>query len=170
MSKQQKNIAEQKLTGDNNSSELNRLVIQPALKVFLLALLIRISFYLFTKFFFGNPEFISFDSWEYFYNSQNLEIWQNAKEYIGYEYWYQRTPAYVLFLYLVRPENAIFTQIIISSLGVVLMYKMNKTAGWLWCFYPTSIFNSFQFMKETIYIFIIICLIYTLRKHYYSTL
>lgn len=141
---------------------------QSLLKIFIFALLIRLLFYVFIKFFIGNPEFMSFDSWEYFYNSQNLEVWQKAKEYIGYEYWYQRTPAYVLFLYIIRPENAIAIQIIISSLGVTIMYKMNRIAGWLWCLYPISIFNSFQFMKETVYIFLIICLIYILRRRMIS--
>lgn len=139
------------------------------MRIFLIAVMIRVSVYLIVKIFFGDPEFMSFDSWEYFYNSQNLEAWQNATDYIGYEYWYQRTPGYVLFLYLIRPENAIPIQILISAVGVVLMYRMNKLAGWMWCFYPVSIFNSFQFMKETIYIFLIICLIYILRKQYYST-
>lgn len=144
--------------------------MQQIIKIFLIAFTVRMIFYLIVKIFYGSPEFISFDSWEYYYNSQNLEVWQNAKNYVGYYNWYERTPAYVLFLYIIRPENAIAVQIIISSLGVVLMYKMNKAAGWLWCFYPVSIFNSFQFMKETIYIFLIICLIYTLRKQLYSSL
>ena len=138
------------------------------MKIFFFALVIRICFYLFIKTFYGNPEFMSFDSWEYFYNSQDLTVWQEAKEYIGYENWYERTPGYVLFLYLIRPENAIPIQIIISSLGVFLMYKMNKIAGWMWCFYPISIFSSFQFMKETIFIFLIICLVYLLRRQYYT--
>ena len=139
------------------------------MKIFLIAISTRIIIYVLIKNIFGNPEFISFDSWEYFYNSQNLEVWENAKDYVGYELWYERTPAYVLFLYLIRPENAIFVQTIISALGVVLMHNMNRTAGWIWCFYPVSIFNSFQYMKETFYIFLIIWSIYALRKHYYST-
>lgn len=142
---------------------------KPLIKIFIVALLVRVGFY-FVVGLWGDPEFISFDSWEYYYNSQDLQVWPSAREYIGYEHWWERTPAYVTFLYLVRPQNAIAVQIIISCLGVVLMYRMNSLAGWIWCFYPISIFNSFQFMKETVYIFLIICLIYILRKQYYSTL
>ena len=138
------------------------------IKIFFVALLIRVVVYLFMLNFYGNPSFMTFDSWEYFYNSQDLIVWKNATDYIGYNLWYERTPAYTLFLYLIRPENVIVIQIILSAIGVLFMYKMNKIAGWIFCLYPVSIFNSFQFMKQTLFTTIIIILIYILSGERYK--
>jgi hypothetical protein len=134
------------------------------MKIFIIAILIRTAVYFLMP---GNPSFISFDSWEYYYNSQELQVWDRAAERLGYAEWYYRTPAYTLFLYLIRPDNAIAVQIIISSLTVLLLYKLNYKAGWMFCFYPISIFGSFQYMKETLLIFLIISGVYVIEKHFY---
>ena len=50
------------------------------IKIFFVALLIRVVVYLFMLNFYGNPSFMTFDSWEYFYNSQDLIVWKNATD------------------------------------------------------------------------------------------
>jgi hypothetical protein len=135
------------------------------MKIFLIALLIRLSAWFIFELAYNDASFPHFDSYEYYYNSESLAVWEPAKEKLGYDSWYERTPAYTLFLYLT--DRILLMQILISAFGVLLMYRMNKAAGWAWCFYPMDIIHSFQYMKETLLIFIIISIIYAFKKHDY---
>ena len=120
-------------------------------RIIIIALLLRLLN-------FADP-FIAFDSYEYYHNSKNLEVWDEAKEHHLYDRWYERTPAYVLFLHLTG-EYAIPIQIILSTITVLLVYKINPIAGWLLCFYPVHILGANQYMKETLMIFFIAVLVY----------
>lgn len=109
------------------------------------------------------------DSIEYYITSINLEPHTFFKLLWGYEHWYQRTPAYVLFLHLI--ERNLIVQIFLSSLGCVLMYRINNIAGLLWTFYPQDIIHSFQYNKECLFVFCIILSIFILKnKKFYLTL
>lgn len=138
--------------------------------IFIIALILRTIIYTSLKSSGDNPEFLFFDSIEYYTVSQNLTVPSFITNHLGasghilgYTHWYERTPAYMLFLHIVTVNNAIWLQILLSSIGVVLMYKMNSIAGYIWCVYPVSVFNSFQFMKETLLIFLIILAVFYLR-------
>jgi hypothetical protein len=133
--------------------------------IIFIAIIIRLTTWLVFELVYHEASFPHFDSYEYYYNSENLTVWEEAREKLGYENWYERTPAYTLFLYLT--DRILFIQILISALGVFLMYRMNKIAGWIWCFYPMDIIHSFQYMKETLLIFIIISIIYAFKKYDY---
>ena len=102
--------------------------------------------------------FYGTDAVEYYYNSVDFQVLPGAT----YTNWYERTPAYVLFLHLIQRQLLI--QILLSSIAVVLMFKMNKLAGWLWCFYPFDVISSFQYHKECLLVFLIIGLIYLFRE------
>lgn len=101
------------------------------------------------------------DSIEYYVTSINLEPMEIHKLYWGYSHWYERTPVYVLFLHLIHRELII--QVILSAIACLLMFKLNKVAGVLWMIYPQDIIYSFQYGKETLLLFFIICAIYVLR-------
>jgi hypothetical protein len=103
---------------------------------------------------------------EYFYTSLNLEVHPYFQQFFNYHNWYERTPVYVFFLHIIQRQLII--QILLSAIGVVLMSKMNKLAGWLWCFYPQDIIHSFQFAKEGLLIFCVITAIFLLknRRHW----
>lgn len=105
------------------------------------------------------------DSIEYYITSINLQPHSFFKVLWGYEYWYERTPGYVLFLHFI--ERNLLIQVIISSLGCVFMYKINKYAGLLWIFYPQDIFHSFQYNKECLLVFLIIVSIFFLKHKKY---
>jgi hypothetical protein len=137
------------------------------LKIFIAALGLRLFVHILLNLIFTEPAIVSFDSEEYVRNSYNLEVWDKATEKMGYTEWYQRTPGYTLFLYIVGTKLAIYLQLIISSLSVFLMYRMNKTAGKIWLFYPMELLHPSMYMKETLLIFIIISIIYVFKKHDY---
>ncbi|RPI19696.1 MAG: hypothetical protein EHM58_00390 [Ignavibacteriae bacterium] len=135
------------------------------MKKLLLILLIAFSVRYLTSELLGGP-FISFDhydSMEYLYTSINFNVYPYFQQVYNYHHWYERTPTYVLFLHIIHRELII--QILICSLSTVLMYKMNKLAGWIWCFYPQDIIYSFQYGKEGLLIFCCIAAIYLLRYH-----
>ena len=106
------------------------------------------------------------DEKEYFYNGKNLEIIYNPSEdgrMYDYQHWYNRTPVYMLFRYLTQ-DFTLIVQMIFSSIGVVLMWKMNKIAGWIWCFYPVDVFYSFHYFKFSLMTFLIILSTYLWKK------
>lgn len=127
--------------------------------VFSLALTIRLIFM-----YFLNPTFsaINADTIEYYLTSINLEPHKFFRLLWGYENWYERTPVYVLFLHVIQRQLII--QVILSSIGCVMMYRINKTAGILWIFYLQDIIYSFQYNKESLLLFSIILVIYFLRN------
>lgn len=103
------------------------------------------------------------DTIEYYITSFNFEPHTFFKSMWSYEHWYQRTPLYVIFLHLINRELII--QIIISSIGCALMYKLNKLAGVLWVIYLQDIIYSFNYNKECLLLFCIILSIFLLRNH-----
>jgi hypothetical protein len=135
------------------------------MKIFLIALIIRLAVWFVFETAYGEASFPAFDSYEYYNNAEALEVWPPAGERFNYNNWYERTPAYVLFLYLI--DRVLLLQVIISAFGVVLMYRMNRLAGWIWCLYPMDIIHSFQYMKETLLIFLIIAVIYAFKRRDY---
>jgi hypothetical protein len=127
--------------------------------IFLIALTIRITAWQLLK-----PDFVysRTDNVEYFYNSINLTAHPYFQAYWHYKEWYQRTPIYTLFLHIIQRQ--LIFQILLSSFGVVLMYKMNKIAGLIWLIYPQEIIYSFQYAKESLLLFFVIVAIYLLRE------
>lgn len=103
------------------------------------------------------------DSLEYYISSVNFEPLEVHKLFWGYSEWYQRTPIYILFLHLIGRQ--LIFQVLLSALGCALMYRMNKTAGLIWVLYPQDIIYSFQYAKETLLLFMVICAIYFLRNN-----
>ena len=128
--------------------------------ILLVALLIRGGFS------FLRTGFVGVDEKEYYYNGMNLEITYNpsseGRNY-DYQHWYNRTPVYMLFRYLTG-SYTLLIQIILSSIGVVLLYSINKYAGWVWCFYLPDIFYSFHYYKFSLFTFLIILSVYLWRK------
>jgi len=105
-----------------------------------------------------NFHLVGLDSREYNYLYKNFKPLPEAVEIIGNYKWYQRTPMYVLFLYVCRGN--LLPQMILSSLGVALMYEMNTMAGLIWMFWIPEIFDSMIYMKYTLYNFLIILVMY----------
>ena len=124
---------------------------QTLLLVFLIALSIRIFFSLI------HSPFVSLDSREYYYNSQELTVMPEAQSRFGYTNWYERTPVYTFYLYLTH--QSLLIQMILSALGVVLMWRLNKLAGLVWCFYIPDILHSSTYWKTSLLCFLIIGLI-----------
>jgi hypothetical protein len=131
--------------------------------IFTLAFIIRFSAWAAFNAAYDIPvEFPSFDSHEYYHNSENLEVWKPATEKLGYTQWTDRTPAYTLYLYLTNQN--LWIQLLISCLTVVLMYMIHPVAGMILCFYPVHIIYSFQYMKETLLLYFVVYILYTYRN------
>lgn len=135
-------------------------------KIFLIALMVRV---LFSGIRILQPDIFLLDEKEYYYNGKNLDVIYNPSSEVpsrtyDYEHWYNRTPVYMLFRFVTQ-DFTLIVQMILSSLGVVLMWKMNKAAGWLWCFYLPEVFYSFHYLKASLMTFAIILTIY-LWKNY----
>lgn len=103
------------------------------------------------------------DSVEYFITSIDFGPLGIHKSLLGYDYWYERTPAYILYLHLTHRELII--QVLISSISCLIMYRLSKTAGILWMFYIQDIMYSFQYQKETLLLFFIILAIYLFKDN-----
>jgi len=116
--------------------------------IFVTAFLIRFVFW---KHFGTLFSAVDGDSIEYYFTSINFEPHSLFKHMWGYEHWYQRTPFYIIFLHLIQRQLII--QIILSSIGCVMIYKINKLAGFLWVFYLQDIMHSFQYNKECVLVF-----------------
>lgn len=128
--------------------------------VFLVALALRIGAWNY----FGDyaNKTVYTDCIEYFNNSVNLTVDPHYTKMWNYTQWYQRTPGYVLFLHLI--QRSILVQLLISGFACVVMFKINKFAGWLWVFYPQDIICSFNYIKEALLLPLIIFAIYLFRK------
>lgn len=100
------------------------------------------------------------DSIEYYNNAQDLENTKTNPE-IVYTYWWERSPLYTLFIHIFNPY-AIFIQIIIGSLGVFWMWKMNRKAGLVWNFWEC--WYSLIYYKECLMYATIICIIYKVKE------
>jgi hypothetical protein len=123
--------------------------MKKGLLIFIIALILRLSFYFY--FSYTYPENFTHkesDAKYYYDTSFNLEVSDQHKAKIGEYKWYERVAVYVLYLHVTQRE--IIIQMLLSCLTVLIMYKINPLAGWLWCFYPQSIILSFQTNKETI--------------------
>ena len=121
--------------------------------LFLIAFGVRIIINIFYA-----PELIG-DAEEYFINSQTLE---NTAQHFPYNHWYERTPVYMLFLHITG--QSLFIQIILSALTCVLLEKLYKYSGWIYCFYLPSIFYSNVYMKTTLLTFLFVWLVYLFRN------
>lgn len=103
------------------------------------------------------------DAREYYSNAQNLSKgnaetdWSNT-----YTRWWERSPLYVLFLWFFTPGIAIYIQMIVSSIGVYFMWKMNTKAGWCWNFYEC--WYSILFLKEAIVFALMIYIYYRINR------
>ena len=128
-------------------------------KIFLIAVGVRVLFSLFRG---EAPNAKLIDEKEYFYNGRSLEVIYNpsseGRNY-DYKYWYNRTPFYMMFNYLLQGW-VVPVQIFLSSIGVVLLYLLNKKAGWVWCFYLPDVFYSFHYLKFSLMTFLIIAGVY----------
>jgi hypothetical protein len=121
------------------------------LLVFLIAFSIRFLFS------FIHSPFVCFDSKEYYYNSQELTVMPEAQTRFGYSNWYERTPVYTLYLHITH--QSLLIQMIISAVGVVLMWRLNPLAGLIWCFYVPDILHSSTYWKTSLLCSLIIGLI-----------
>jgi len=102
------------------------------------------------------------DAREYYHNAQHLTKgdaktdWQTT-----YTHWWERSPLYVLFLWFFNPV-AVYVQILISSFGVYLLWRMNWKAGWVWNIYEC--WYSIIFLKESITFALMIFIYYRIFK------
>ena len=104
------------------------------------------------------------DCREYYETSLNFETFEPFKSYWGYSNWYERNPLYILYLHFTF-QNIIIL-IILSAFTVFLIFKINKTAGIIFMFYPNSIFYSFIYSKTVLIVFLAV-LILSLTKNKY---
>ena len=129
--------------------------------IFAVALAIRIiAMFIFSQYF-DNYSHKESDAKAHYETSINLEVPKESQEVIGYKDWWVRTPVYVLYLHLTH--QSLLLQILISTFTVLLLYKINYLAGWLFCFYPQSIILSFNFNKETLLWFVLAILLYAIH-------
>lgn len=144
------------MTGSVNFPHSNDLApfLVKALGIFLVAFSVRLSLHLLYT-----PPLTS-DAREYYINSQTLS---NEARHFSYEHWYQRTPAYMLYLHLTN--QSLILQILLSALTCVLLELLYRHAGWIYAFYLPSIAFSNLFMKETVLAFLFVLAVVLLRNH-----
>jgi hypothetical protein len=104
------------------------------------------------------------DASDYYYTSINLEVPKFLGEYYGYSNWYERQPLHVLVLYLTK--QSILFQILLSTLTVLLLFRMNHIVGLIYAFYPQSIIYSCMFTKVTLMVFLMVLAVYLFKKPY----
>ncbi len=109
--------------------------------IFAIAFSLRLVTLLYFSYQYDNYSHKESDAKAHYETSINLKVPKESQERIGYKNWYERSPAYVFYLHVTN--QSLLLQIILSSLTVVFLYKINELAGWLWCFYPQSIILSF---------------------------
>ena len=134
--------------------------------IFLVAFIIRILTLLVFAYYFDNYSYKESDAKAHYETSINLEVPKYAQETIGYKDWWVRTPVYVLYLHLTH--QSLLFQILISAFTVLLLYKINPLAGWIFCFYPQSIILSFQYNKEVLIWFVEAILFLIIYSRYYN--
>jgi len=121
--------------------------------IFCTALILRLTIYIvYDPPLFGDTE-------EYFINSQTMS---NTTGNFEYDYWFQRTPLYLLYLNVTHQNLLI--QIIISVLTCVLLEKLFLNAGWLFAFYLPGIIYCNTYMKETLLTFLFVVAVYLFRR------
>ena len=131
------------------------------LAIFAVAFSTRIITRLIFSYCFDNYSHKESDAKAHYETSINLEVPKESQEVIGYKDWWVRTPVYVLYLHLTH--QGLLLQILISTFTVLLLYKINPLAGWIFCFYPQSIILSFNFNKETLLWFVLAMLLYVIH-------
>ena len=131
------------------------------LAIFAVAFSIRIITMLIFSYYFDNYSHKESDAKAHYLTSINLEVPKESQETIGYKDWWVRTPVYVLYLHITH--QSLLLQILISAFTVLLLYKINPLAGWIFCFYPQSIILSFNFNKETLLWFVLAMLLYVIH-------
>lgn len=134
--------------------------------IFAVALTIRIITMLIFSQYFDDYSHKESDAKAHYETSINLEVPKESQETIGYKDWWVRTPVYVLYLHLTH--QSLLFQILISAFTVLLLYKINPLAGWIFCFYPQSIILSFQYNKEVLIWFIEAVLFLIIYSRYYN--
>jgi hypothetical protein len=122
------------------------------MKIFLLALTVRLAVFIIFSFVYENPTHKESEASIMYETSINLEPTEEMKSKIHYTQWWERSPVYVYFLHVTN--QSIELQLLLSALTVLLIYKINHVAGWIFCFYPQSVILSFQYNKETLLWFI----------------
>ncbi len=125
------------------------------MKILIVALTIRLSLFVII-----NPVPVN-DSKEYLMLSNNIKTTTEWK----YDNWTERSFLYVLFL-KVFGDISIFLQMFLGSIGVLLFYKMNKTAGWIWNFY--GCWYDILYLKESLIFFMIINFLYFIKRRSYE--
>jgi len=133
-------------------------------KLFIIALFLRLSMFVLFSILYDNPTHKESDAKAHYETSINLEVPKESQKTIGYHDWWERSPVYVIYLYVTK--QSILLQIILSCLTVLILYKINPLAGWLFCFYPQSIILSFQFNKETLLFFVEAILFLIIYRRY----
>lgn len=98
---------------------------------------------------------------EYYQLSQTLTVNPIEGKKFHYTHWYERNAVYVAFLWAFRTPYALFIQMFIGSLGVLMMFKMNWKAGIFWNFWEAG--YSVLYNKEAIMFTLIIFIIYKFR-------
>ena len=136
------------------------------LTIFAVALTIRIITMLIFSQYFDNYSHKESDAKAHYETSINLEVPKESQERIGYKDWWVRTPVYVLYLHVTH--QSLLFQILISAFTVLLLYKINPLAGWIFCFYPQSIILSFQYNKEVLVWFVEAILFLIIYSRYYN--
>jgi len=131
------------------------------LAIFAVAFSIRIITMLIFSYYFDNYSHKESDAKAHYLTSINLEVPKESQETIGYKDWWVRTPVYVLYLHITH--QSLLLQILISAFTVLLLYKINPLAGWIFCFYPQSIILSFNFNKETLLWYVLAMLLYVIH-------
>ncbi len=132
--------------------------------IFLIAFIIRMFTLLVFAYYFDNYSHKESDAKAHYETSISLKVPIESQEKIGYKNWWERSPVYVYYLHITK--QSLLIQIIISSLTVLILYRINALAGWLFCFYPQSMILSFQFNKETILWFIEATLFLIIYRYY----
>jgi hypothetical protein len=132
------------------------------MKIFITAILMRWTIAVILLLSFQGQDFsaLSGDPLEYYKNAQHLEN-ANINPELNYTYWWERSPLYTLFIHITSPLT-ILVQIVIGSLGVYWMWKINPAAGWIWNFWEWG--YSLLYYKECLMYALIIFIIYKVKE------
>jgi len=138
------------------------------MRVFLIAVILRLALYFTFPDMINIPEFK--DGRSYITLSKDLHgLEPYVKDGIDYNAWYFKSPAYILFLKFI--QRSIILNILVSSLAVFFLYRLNKIAGWMLALYPPHWYYSAIFFKESLMITCAVIIIYLLRnRHFLYTL
>ena len=132
----------------------------------ILAFALRLAAFGVAGIFYENESFLNQPSGaphQFYETSQNLEVSKEAEEDVRQSEWWQHAPVYILWLYITN--QSILIQILLSSLTVVIFYLINRKLGIFFLLYPVHIVLSYCYVKETVMIFVIAAVIYSLRDY-----